>query len=217
MPRSPKDNLEIREARRDEILEAAKRVFAEKGFAGAKISEIAAEAGLSYGLVYHYFESKEAILIELVGLMIRQLNAYLDLDHPRAVDRVRAVILHQRQQLENPLNPVRLVIQAALQGSLPDTAKVDLQAHFHGFAACQQQWIAEAQAAGDVDDTVAPDQIMKVLSFLLRGMCVRVHGQEAHLPLPLPTAQAISQLLLPPPREAATPRTHPSKGQRKGS
>ncbi|MGD8862911.1 MAG: TetR/AcrR family transcriptional regulator [Myxococcales bacterium] len=216
MPRSAKDNLEIRETRRDEILEAAKRVFAAKGFAGAKIAEIAAEAGFSHGLVYHYFESKQAILVELANLMMRQLDADLELSHPRAVDRVRAVIEQRRRELEDPLNPVRLVVQATLQGSLPESAKTELQAHFARFAKRQRRWIAEAQAAGDVDDTVAPDQIMKVLSYLLRGMCVRVEGQT-RLPLPLPTAEAISQLLLPAPRRAAPRRKRPSKGQRKVS
>ncbi len=44
------------------ILNAAIRVFAQKGFHRCRISDIASEAGVAYGLVYHYFEHKEAIL-----------------------------------------------------------------------------------------------------------------------------------------------------------
>jgi TetR/AcrR family transcriptional regulator, fatty acid metabolism regulator protein len=44
------------------ILDAAVRVFARQGFHTSRVSDIADEAGVAYGLVYHYFPSKEAIL-----------------------------------------------------------------------------------------------------------------------------------------------------------
>jgi AcrR family transcriptional regulator len=50
-----------KEARPAELLEAALAVFAEKGFAAARLEEIALRAGASKGTVYLYFESKEAL------------------------------------------------------------------------------------------------------------------------------------------------------------
>lgn len=47
------------EARRQSILEAATRVFAQKGIASATMAEIASEAGISPGAIYRYFENKE--------------------------------------------------------------------------------------------------------------------------------------------------------------
>lgn len=44
------------------ILEAAVRVFARQGYETSRVGDIAAEAGVAYGLVYHYFGSKEAVL-----------------------------------------------------------------------------------------------------------------------------------------------------------
>ena len=44
------------------ILDAAVRVFARDGFHKCRVSDIADEAGVAYGLVYHYFSSKEEIL-----------------------------------------------------------------------------------------------------------------------------------------------------------
>jgi AcrR family transcriptional regulator len=44
------------------ILDAAVRVFARRGFHTCRVSDIADEAGVAYGLVYHYFSSKEEIL-----------------------------------------------------------------------------------------------------------------------------------------------------------
>lgn len=49
-------------ARRQEILEAAVRVFARKGFAASRIDDVAAEAGIGKGSVYLYFDSRDAIL-----------------------------------------------------------------------------------------------------------------------------------------------------------
>lgn len=47
--------------RREQIKKAARKVFAIKGIAGTKISMIAAEAGISQGLTYRYFQSKEEL------------------------------------------------------------------------------------------------------------------------------------------------------------
>jgi AcrR family transcriptional regulator len=44
------------------ILEAAARVFAAQGYEAARVGDIAREAGVAYGLVYHYYGSKEAVL-----------------------------------------------------------------------------------------------------------------------------------------------------------
>src|SRR5215210_7140765 len=48
--------------KRRQILDAAVRVFARQGFHGCRVSDIADEAGVAYGLVYHYFRSKEEVL-----------------------------------------------------------------------------------------------------------------------------------------------------------
>jgi AcrR family transcriptional regulator len=54
------------EARPDEVLDAALKLFIERGFAATRVEDIAAQAGLSKGAVYLYFPSKEAILEGLV-------------------------------------------------------------------------------------------------------------------------------------------------------
>jgi AcrR family transcriptional regulator len=48
--------------RRRELLDAAVRVFARKGFHGSRVGDIAEEAGVAHGLLYHYFRSKEEVL-----------------------------------------------------------------------------------------------------------------------------------------------------------
>src|SRR5437868_6959113 len=59
-----------KDARPQEILEAALVVFAEKGFAAARMEDIAARARVSKGTIYLYFESKEAVFRALVREML---------------------------------------------------------------------------------------------------------------------------------------------------
>lgn len=59
MPRTPDANAALREQRQAAILAAAARVFARKGLAATKIADIAAEAGMSVGLIYRYFTGKD--------------------------------------------------------------------------------------------------------------------------------------------------------------
>ena len=63
--------------KRERILDAAVRVFAEKGFYGAKVSEIAREAGVADGTIYLYFKSKDDLLISLFEDRMAQINTAL--------------------------------------------------------------------------------------------------------------------------------------------
>jgi TetR/AcrR family transcriptional regulator, fatty acid metabolism regulator protein len=76
------------------ILDAAVRVFARQGFHTCRVSDIADEAGVAYGLVYHYFQSKDEVLdtlfLERWGIM---LEAIREIDSQRipARDKLRAI------------------------------------------------------------------------------------------------------------------------------
>lgn len=63
--------------KRARILESALRVFASKGFFGAKVSDVAEEAGVADGTIYLYFKSKDDLLISLFEEQMSQVNAAL--------------------------------------------------------------------------------------------------------------------------------------------
>jgi TetR/AcrR family fatty acid metabolism transcriptional regulator len=75
--RGDKDKGE-RGDKRERILDAALKVFAEKGFFGAKVADVAQEAGVADGTIYLYFKSKDDLLISLfeyqMGVVIRELE-----------------------------------------------------------------------------------------------------------------------------------------------
>ena len=61
----PKVSQEHFEARRAEILEGARRAFARHGYAGATVSRLEEETGLSRGAIFNYFDSKLDLFVEL--------------------------------------------------------------------------------------------------------------------------------------------------------
>lgn len=76
------------------ILDAAVRVFAHQGFHTSRVSDIADQAGVAYGLVYHYFPSKEAILdtlfLERWDFMLQAI-AEADAGHIAAREKLRTI------------------------------------------------------------------------------------------------------------------------------
>ena len=76
------------------ILDAAVRVFARQGFHHCRVSDVADEAGVAYGLVYHYFSSKEEILntlfLERWQIMLDAI-AEIDSRELEARDKLHAV------------------------------------------------------------------------------------------------------------------------------
>ena len=77
--------------RRRQILDAAIRVFARQGFNSCRVSDIADEAGVAYGLVYHYFRSKDEVMNELFTERWSLLLAAIDeVDRSDASGRARS-------------------------------------------------------------------------------------------------------------------------------
>jgi len=80
-PRTSKQNEEIRTEKRQQILDAAITLFADSGFHATSISSIAKEAGVSKGLMYNYFESKEALLHAITDEISTDIMDMMNPDH----------------------------------------------------------------------------------------------------------------------------------------
>jgi TetR/AcrR family fatty acid metabolism transcriptional regulator len=85
--------------RRRQILDAAVRAFARRGYEACRVGDIATEAGIAYGLVYHYFNSKEEILETIFrdtwNLMLDAIAGVEALEEPADVQlrKVIAIVL----------------------------------------------------------------------------------------------------------------------------
>jgi AcrR family transcriptional regulator len=78
MGRNKKNNELMKDERKNQIFVSALKLFASRGLAGTKISDIAQDAGFSQGLVYHYFKSKDDIYTALINRAFTNLNKALD-------------------------------------------------------------------------------------------------------------------------------------------
>lgn len=80
MPRTQKQYEEIRKKRKDLLKNAALQLFVEKGFHATSVSEIALNAGVAKGLLYNYYESKEALFGELFSDLMEKVSFLLNPD-----------------------------------------------------------------------------------------------------------------------------------------
>ncbi len=80
-PRTPEQFEEMRETRRKQIMDAALEVFASEGYSHCSISQLAAHAGISKGLMYNYFESKESLLTAIIENGMDDIMTMIDPNH----------------------------------------------------------------------------------------------------------------------------------------
>jgi len=78
MPRTKEQNEAIRNEKMSQIMEAALKLFSEKGFHSVSTAMIAKYVNISKGLLYHYIESKEDLLKLIIRKALQQTFDYLD-------------------------------------------------------------------------------------------------------------------------------------------
>jgi len=102
------------EEKRRQLLDAAVRVFARKGFHASRVGDIAQEAGVAHGLLYHYFKSKdqvlEAVFHDNWSILLARIASVEETDEPAAeqLRHIAAIVL--RTWLHLP-DVVRVVVR----------------------------------------------------------------------------------------------------------
>jgi TetR/AcrR family transcriptional regulator, fatty acid metabolism regulator protein len=160
--------------RRQQILDAAVRVFARQGFHACRVSDIAREAGVAYGLVYHYFNSKEQVLNELfTERWSLLLSAVSEIDArpipPREkLDAVAGFIIDSYRH-DPELMKVIVVEVTRAANSFGRTHLPEIRKAYEGI----EKIVADAQRQGafrrDVDATFASMWFYGAIEQLLSG------------------------------------------------
>lgn len=129
MPRNKEQNEKVKDERREQILAAALGLFAGKGLSATRITDITERTGISQGLIYHYFPSKEAIFTELIGKGLSNLNeAAINLETMAipAEEKIRLAVkglLEGLNREPTAVNYYFLMTQTALSASFPAEAR----------------------------------------------------------------------------------------------
>ena len=160
--------------RRRQILDAAIRVFARQGYHDCRVSDIADEADVAYGLVYHYFKSKDQVLNELFTERWSLLLAAIDEvdksdETPRdKLDAVAGFIIDSYRH-EPDLMKVIIVEVTRAANSFGRTHLPEIRRAYQGIA----KIVADGQSKGafrdDVDPQIASMWFYGAIEQLLSG------------------------------------------------
>jgi AcrR family transcriptional regulator len=142
------------EAKRRQIMEAAVRAFARKGYHSCRVGEIAEEAGVAYGLVYHYFGSKEEVLEEIFRDTWTQMLARIREvagSGESAVEQVRRVTALLLRTWRRDPDLVRVLVHEVTRS--PEQLKRQIDEIGHAYQALEEI-IVNGQKAGEFRDDV---------------------------------------------------------------
>jgi AcrR family transcriptional regulator len=160
------------EARREELLEATWRVIARAGIVGVTIREIAREAGVSTGILAHYFGSKEELLASALRLSHRRVYDRIS-ERTRGTMGTEALRTIMLEAL--PLDDERLleaqIEMNFLSLALGNDALRELQnAEFERFWDVLHHRVGEAQQLGEIAADVDPSWVTHQLIILVEGL-----------------------------------------------
>ena len=127
------------DARPQELLDAALSVFAERGYRNTRLEEVAEAAGVTKGTIYHYFSTKEELLLRAI-----------EHHHERVFGQLEALLAGQ----QGPASArIRLFLRKGMSGGDPVRRKMLLllmQSVAHEVPEVYRQWVATGPLKGSL-------------------------------------------------------------------
>jgi AcrR family transcriptional regulator len=157
--------------RKQQLLDAAARLFAEQGYAATRVVDIVDAAGVAKGLFYWYFENKEALFRELAAEIRRRLRrtqaAAIDDDAPALVRLLQGTVASVQFMAENAPFFSLLEVEGR---SVSDVLRQGTEEHLHDVRVL----IAEVQRDGTVTD-VEPAELLALATVGTVGQFSHFH------------------------------------------
>ena len=160
--------------RRRQILDAAVRVFARRGFHTCRVSDIADEAGVAYGLVYHYFSSKEQMLdtvfLDRWDVMLAAI-AEADASELATEDKLRAIaslIIDSYRHDPDVMKVIVVAAQASGEFRAESTPECAAQAFYGAGEQVLTGWIFDERPVGAPEFERAKTMIVELITGGLR-------------------------------------------------
>ena len=160
------------EDKRALIRGAAVRTFAKKGYHACRVSDIAEEAGVAYGLVYHYFGSKEAVLEtvfrETWQLMLTAIQAVEELGEP-APEQIRKVAAMVLRTWRDDPDLVRVLVREVTRSPQLQNEIGEIVLAFKALERIIERGKAEGSFRADLDARLAATMVYGTLEEILTG------------------------------------------------
>lgn len=191
MGRNQAQNQKMKDQRREQILSSALRLFATKGLAATKISDIAGAAGMSLGLVYHYYNSKEAIFTELIRNAFDRMNSAamelerLPISPQEKIRKAITVLIHGLDANEDTGHYHLLIAVATASTAIPEAAKQIIAIENRVPYEIMTRIIRAGQQAGTIKNFDA-EELALVFWTSIKGLAIHraTHGKNFKLPDP---------------------------------
>jgi AcrR family transcriptional regulator len=196
VPRTAAAYQELKDARRETLLGAARKVFARNGLAATRIGDITAEAGVSQGLFYHYFPTKESLFATIVEAALREtaaLTAATRRSPGSAWERLQRLCAQMLAGVVAYPDYPLVIVQAFTSAAVPKEAKVAIDEYGRQTFQDIVSLIREGQAEGTV---AAGDPVELTVAFNSCIQGVALSRLQAATPdALLPSAETILRLL----------------------
>jgi AcrR family transcriptional regulator len=195
-PRTEESNERIREEQKERILKAAMNVFAHNGYSETKMSDIAAAAGVSYGLTYHYFANKEAVFIALLQKALKgalNLMQYARVQPGTPWDRLHWLTSEMLRGARDQPEYEMVVLQALTSSAVPEEARKMVLEESRQVHEALKALIIDGQNSGEVvaDD---PDLLATAFEWCIQGMVFGMSYQDDGSPR-LPGVETVLRML----------------------
>ena len=151
-----------------DILDAAARVFRQKGYHHANISDIAREVGLQKGSLYHHIKGKEELLYEIImsalGLYLESLRGIVIYGRP-ADDAIREAIIAHMEPISIQFDYIYVFINE--MRNLPEKYRKEADSELENYERLWMRMLDEGEASG----LFRPDLDSKMVMLSIFGMC----------------------------------------------
>ena len=160
--------------RRTQILDAALVCFAKRGFHQASMHDISAEAGISVGLIYRYFENKDAVISAMADRHKKEIHEVLERAQQAPTLLESLEILFTAHCCENEPRVISafvvdLYAEASRNPHVADLVRDVLQTAMDGVT----DLIARSPEVGSAADGLKPHELAELIFAVSRGMLMR--------------------------------------------
>ncbi len=165
-PRTTAQFEEIRERKKDQIRRAGLRVFSREGYHTATISKIARTAGISKGLIYNYYESKEDLLKDILKKGMEDLGDMIDPDHDGRITptEIRGLISQTFDSLSTRPEYWKLYFSVLLQPAVTEKIQPEINQIYASFLEMAVVYFRDTGAED-------PEAEALILGSILDGVC----------------------------------------------
>ncbi|MFC4015890.1 TetR/AcrR family transcriptional regulator [Nonomuraea purpurea] len=161
----PRVSQKHRDARRRQVIDAARRCFTRSGFSGTSMQDIFEESGLSAGAVYGYFAGKEELAMAIIDEVLTEItagfDAVFDADEPPPPDEVLGRLFGV---LDREL--ARLAVQVWAESLTNAELTANLRGHYRALEERFVQLATMYRQRGVADPAVPPEHTARVLTSL---------------------------------------------------